>query len=110
LLLACERLGSTWVVRGKLLDITRLHLSDGQITGLDVAVPLKGWIDDALEDMKPFELGTFGGDALPLQALRLDGSGGVRPSPTCQGAPRCRPAARCAPTGRWRSATRRPPR
>jgi len=72
-----ERLGTTWVVRGKLLDITRLNLSDGQITGLDMAVPLKGWIDDALEDMKPFELGTFGGDELPLRALRLDGSGGV---------------------------------
>lgn len=71
------RTGRTWTVSGKLLGVDKLKLSDGQISGLDMASPLKGWIDDALERADPIQLGEFGGEALPLRAMRLDGTAGM---------------------------------
>lgn len=69
--------GEAWKVTGKVTDIQKIKVSVGKISELDLGSVLDRWANDITDHLKPLELGRFGGEALPLRAMRFAVRGGA---------------------------------
>lgn len=66
-----------YTVTGKLKDVKSVKVKTDLAGDVDLAKPLQGWTEDLADEVPPFELGSFGGDDLPLRAFRLATSNGA---------------------------------
>lgn len=67
----------SFLVSGRLKDLRHVKVKTDLVGDVDLAKPLQGWAKDLAEGVPPFELGEFGGEGVPIRALRLATSGGV---------------------------------
>jgi hypothetical protein len=66
-----EAQGDGWRVTGRVVELGRVKVQAGKVKAIDLTPIVRGWIDDALDEAPPLQLGRLGGEALPLRALRV---------------------------------------
>lgn len=65
-----------WALSGRVREVDQVQVGSAAIGNIDATSVLGGWISQALEQVEPVELGTFGGSELPLAGARLATSSG----------------------------------
>lgn len=68
---------SAFLVTGRLRDIKHVKVKTDLAGEFDVAKLIQRWGQDLAESVPPFDVGEFGGDEVPLRALRLATFGGA---------------------------------
>lgn len=66
-----------FLVSGRLRDIRHVKVKNTTVGDLDIARPIQGWGETLAGRTPPFDLGEFGGEGVPLRALRLATVGGT---------------------------------
>lgn len=69
--------GGAFLVSGRVKDIRHVKVKSTTVGDLDIARPIEGWGEALASRTPPFDLGEFGGDGVPLRALRLTNVGGA---------------------------------
>jgi hypothetical protein len=72
-----EPQGSGWRVTGRVVKLGRVKVKAGAVKAIDLAPVVRGWLEEALDEAPPLQLGRIGGDALPLRALRVRSADGA---------------------------------
>lgn len=60
-----------FMVSGRLRDVKQVKLKSDSVGDLDIAKPIQSWAKDLADSVPAFEIGEFGGEGVPLRALRL---------------------------------------
>lgn len=98
---AAERRDRTWTIAAQLADVRDIQVQvAGRAASTDPTGSVRRWVDQALARVPPVKLGSFGGDQLPILALRFGSGAGASieiqaltdvPSPSAVSAPRSAP-------------------
>lgn len=72
-----KKVDSSFQVTGKLKNVSQVKIKTTTVGDLDIAKPIQSWGKELSDHVPPFDLGEFGGDEVPLRALRLATVGGA---------------------------------